>query len=252
MFASVLGAVAVVVRPLRRECVHPALPAFLRPVWLERVLPARGMVRVVGEEPAIQTFPPLTLFRSGWRARWWAEAESRRASGWVARVPFQITSPCVRSADYCTFAHVPRLLPADAVRLDDARSLSLEASVPASRAYSSSFAPSRLQPTRFANVQEVESLHCHRRVVSPSLFSSVMYPPWRETGACNGAGDRPHEDPRSHLTLVATVNAAPAWVAYSYNIEHVQRPWVIAMSWSAANVDVWHCCAALYACVQAL
>jgi hypothetical protein len=79
-----------------------------------------------------------------------------------------------------------------------------------------------------------------------------MYPPWRETGACNGAGDRPHEDPRSHLTLVATVNAAPAWVAYRYNIEHVQRPWVIAMSWSAANVDVWHCCAGLYACVQAL
>jgi hypothetical protein len=108
MLASVhthtLGAVAVVVvvRPLRRECVHPALPAFLRPVWLERVLPARGMVRVVGEEPAIQTFPPLTLFRSGWRARWWAEAESRRASGWVVRVPFQITSPCVRPADYCT------------------------------------------------------------------------------------------------------------------------------------------------------
>jgi len=41
--------------------------------------------------------------------------------------------------------------------------------------------------------------------------------------------------------LVATVNAAPAWVAYSYNIHHLQRPWVIAMSWSAANVDVWHC-----------
>ena len=90
------------------------------------------------------------------------------------------------------------------------------------------------------------------RVVSPSLFSSVMYPPWRETGACNGAGDRPHEDPRSHLMLVATVNAAPAWVAYSYNIQHVQRPWVIAMSRSAANVDVWHCCCCSSVCVHAL
>jgi hypothetical protein len=97
--------VAVVVRPLRRECVHTALPAFLRVVWLVHALPARGMVRVVGEEPAIQTFPPLTLFRSGWRARWWAEAESRRASGWVVRVRFQITSPCVRSADYCTLPY---------------------------------------------------------------------------------------------------------------------------------------------------
>jgi hypothetical protein len=57
--------VAVVVRPLGRECVHTALPAFLRMVWLVRALPARGMVRVVGEEPAIQTFSPLTLFRSG-------------------------------------------------------------------------------------------------------------------------------------------------------------------------------------------
>ena len=73
-------AVVVVVRPLRRECVHPALPAFLRAVWLVHVLPARGMVRVVGEEPATQTFPPLTLFRSGWRARW-AEAESEWVGG---------------------------------------------------------------------------------------------------------------------------------------------------------------------------
>jgi hypothetical protein len=51
--------------------------------------------------------------------------------------------------------------------------------------------------------------------------------------------------------LVATVNAAPAWVAYSYNIQHVQRPWVIAMSRSAANVDVWHCCCSSV-CVHAL
>ena len=78
--SRILGVVAVVVRPLRRECVHPALPAFLRAVWLVHVLPARGMVRVVGEEPATQTFPPLTLFRSGWRARW-AEAESEWVGG---------------------------------------------------------------------------------------------------------------------------------------------------------------------------
>lgn len=78
--SRILGVVVVVVRPLRRECVHPALPAFLRAVWLVHVLPARGMVRVVGEEPATQTFPPLTLFRSGWRARW-AEAESEWVGG---------------------------------------------------------------------------------------------------------------------------------------------------------------------------
>lgn len=71
-----------------------------------------------------------------------------------------------------------------------------------------------------------------------------------ETGTRNGAGDRQHEDPRSHLTLVATVNAAPAWVAYSSNIDHVQRPWVIAMSRSAANSNVWHCCSVVS--VQAL
>jgi hypothetical protein len=30
--------------------VHTALPAFLRVVWLVHALPARGMVRVVGEK----------------------------------------------------------------------------------------------------------------------------------------------------------------------------------------------------------
>ena len=60
-------------------CILPCQP-FLRAVWLVHVLPARGMVRVVGEEPATQTFPPLTLFRSGWRARW-AEAESEWVGG---------------------------------------------------------------------------------------------------------------------------------------------------------------------------
>jgi len=74
-------------------CILPCQPFCVRYGSCD-VLPARGMVRVVGEEPAIQTFPPLTLFCSGWRAEW--------QSGWVVRVPFQITSPCVRSADYCT------------------------------------------------------------------------------------------------------------------------------------------------------
>jgi hypothetical protein len=93
-------------------------------------------VRVVGEAPAIQTFPPLTLFRSGWRARW-AEGQRQRqraaarASVWVcgwsgfhskslAHVFVQLTTvPYARS----------ETILADAVRLNDARSLSLEASL---------------------------------------------------------------------------------------------------------------------------
>lgn len=87
--------------------MHTALPAFLCAVWLVHVLPASGMVRVVGKAPAIQTFPPLTLFCSGWMEG--ALALALAEGEWVVRVPFQITSPCVRSADYCTFTHVPRL-----------------------------------------------------------------------------------------------------------------------------------------------
>ena len=121
-------------------------------------------------------------------------------------------------------------------------------------------------------MQVGEDLHCHRplasrqlaRIQSFAVLQSLVCVRATEDTAVAEAEDRSasetatapddlhNEDPRSHLTLFATVNAAPAWVAYSSNIDHVQRPWVIAMSWSAANVDVWHCCAGLYACVQAL